>query len=194
MIKDARQLDYPSLSLELEDKVKAYVEKQKALHGFGEGPGVSFGKPEFEEIISRYQTFYSDKVLGANETFKLPKEIVDQILTELNLTIEDSYNCVKVQLARSEVIPPHIDYMRKATLYYLMSETGPKTNFYDGPSTPDDIIAYLPTNLTNKREYILEKSKWYSFQNSAIHEVVNITSERVSLVIDISNDSLKELL
>jgi hypothetical protein len=192
MIKDITQLQYTPLSLELEDKIKAHVEKQKALYGHGEGPGISFGKPEFEEVISRYQEFYPSKTIGANETFKLPTSLVDEILAHLNISVDDAYNSVKVQLARTQVIPPHRDYMRKATLYYLISETGPQTNFYDGPSTPDDIIAYKPTSLTNKREFVMKQSTWYSFENCAIHEVVNITSERTSLVIDISNSDLMD--
>ena len=182
---DIQQLEYTSLPQDLEQRIKDFVQKQKTLLGHGEGPGISYGQEELEAARELFTPFYGNKQIGANETFKLPVEIVDEILTHVGITLNDPYNSVKAQIAKPDVIPPHRDFQRTSTMFYLMSETGPLTNFYDGPEKPDYIIAYLPDSLSNKREYKMEQGKWYSFENAAIHEVVNITSERLSIVIDI---------
>lgn len=175
------------------------LEYMKTTIGEGEGRGSKYDSKDFyQEIADRYsQQFYNGKVVTTTETFKVSQEVKDEVKKLFpKLDIKDG--AIKIQIVRNgEVVPPHIDAIRKLTLYCVLTNDNALTSFYDSENEPDDLIMYNPTKLQNKRTYSLKKNNVYLFNNSNVHDVTKVTMERKALVINLSNytfDEVKELL
>ena len=194
---DIKEVYDSPLRPSLTRKINEYIDQreQRGLHQ--DGPGQGWGTEQFKAVGQAYSEFYPGQNLGINEVckFTLDAELLEELVNALPFEVEDPEEDVTVQIGKPLVmcypdqdwfsILPHKDWGRKRSMFYLLSDSGPTTSFYDGPQKPDDIIAWRRSSLSNQRNYTLQTGKWYMFNNSNIHEVNDICCERRSIVVPI---------
>ncbi len=179
------------------NKIHKYIDTREERGLEADGPGVGWGAEQFATVAKMFEEFYPGENLGVNEVckFTLEPELLKEILDQIPFIVTDPEENLTIQIGKETIIVdktytqfsilPHKDWGRKVSLFYLVSKSGPETNFYDGPEEPDAIIAWKQSSLDNKRSYTIENGKWYLFNNSHIHEILHILKDRRSLVVPI---------
>ena len=92
-----------------------------------------------------------------------------------NLPIDHRYVCRLQRFFDTDHIPKHIDQSRTATFNYLLSETGPITNWF----IEDQLIESI----------IIPQHQWYYVNVSITHSVDQIDQERIALCVFMPHDS-----
>jgi hypothetical protein len=181
-MKNAIELDWPSLGPEITTKIISHYEQYK-----------HFGKKfkRLQEQQSMEKTNFTLESQGVYQLQEWPEHInfLNDIFTGFDINKTFLKN---ITLQRSiDEVPPHTDTFRTMSVLYIAEGPG-DTIFYKEKDTKKDLVAariFDKTNLTETDRYTFNLNKWYLFNNSAIHGV-HCRGKRTSLVFDLTNIGL----
>lgn len=89
-----------------------------------------------------------------------------------NLDITPEHRIILQRFFNTRNVPPHIDGNRVETCNYVLSESGPITRWFNNNQVVDTVV--------------FPQHKWYKLKVDAMHDVINIKTERLALSIHVA--------
>jgi len=89
-----------------------------------------------------------------------------------NLAITPQHRIILQRFFNTRLVPPHIDGNRVETCNYVLSETGAVTRWFENNQLVESVV--------------FPQHKWYRLKVDTMHDVINITTERLALSIHVA--------
>ena len=139
----------------------------------------------FNEIKTRKLTTFKNfglTMLPKCSRVEMPNTLKDQIIAALPLILQQYNPTPVLQIMEGDGMLPHTDFVRKSSLYYLLTPSeGCNTMWYESNGTVDlhkDVTKYgFLYSIADLKHIVLTKTfnikekQWYVFDNHTFHAV-----------------------